>query len=272
MTEFSPWLASHLPVLMLWAGALCTLGLYSVLYKENQIYRIFEHIFLGLATGYLLSQTWTDVLLPKWWERMWDKGEWWFIFCLSFGLLYYFIYSKKNSWIARLIIGLFLGVTSGQAFQAYVNDYWPQIPGSFKPIIPHPAYTANITVEGAAKAVPVPALSGSDAINNVIFMVIVVCVLSYFFFSFEQKNPVIKTSARWGRWMMMFTFGAIFGATIMARLALLIDRMDFLINDFGQGVGGAANGPKIVFLVLMLLTALALFLALRPGAKQDDSA
>ena len=270
MTEFSPWLTSHLHILMLWAGALSTLGLYSVLYKENQIYRIFEHIFLGLATGYLIAQTWTDVLLPKWWERMWNNGEWWFIFCLSFGLLYYFIYSKRNSWIARLIIGFFLGVTSGQAFQAYVNDYWPQIPGSFKPIIPHGAYTAQVAIDGVVTPTPVAALTWPDAINNVIFMVIVVCVLSYFFFSFEQKNPVIKTSAKLGRWMMMFTFGAIFGATIMARLALLIDRMDFLINDFGPAVGGAAHGGLYLFIILMLLTTLVLYLALRPKANPDE--
>ena len=249
MPGFSHWLASHMPSLMLWVGAACTLGLYSVLYKENQIYRVFEHIFLGLATGYLVSQTWTNTLLQKWWQPMWDSGQWWYIFCLPVGLLYYFIYSKRHSWIARLIIGFFLGVTSGQTFQAYVNDYWPQIDGSFKPIIPHAAYTAHIMVDGAAKSVPVAALNVPDAINNVIFMVILVCVSSYFFFSFEQKNPIIKSSAKLGRWMMMFTFGAIFGATIMARLVLLIDRMDFLINDFGPIIGG----PLPMFLLLSCL-------------------
>ena len=35
----------------------------------------------------------------------------------------------------------------------------------------------------------IKALSVPDAINNVLFMVILLCVLSYFFFSFEQKHP-----------------------------------------------------------------------------------
>ena len=273
MTSFSPWLAQNLPLLMLWAGALATLGLYTVLYKENPIYRLFEHIFLGLATGYLISETWNSVLLPKWWVPMWDGGNWWFLFCMSFGLLYYFIYSRRHNWIARLIIGFFLGVTSGQAFQAYVNDSWPQIPGSFKPVLPHDAYTTTVRADGGpdmgliAKTVKVDAVTWPDAINNLIFMLIIVCVLSYFFFSFEQKNVVIRRSAQLGRWMMMFTFGAIFGATIMARLALLIDRMDFLLNDFGTHLPG---GPPFMFLILVGLTVLALFLALRPGARSED--
>src|SRR5579885_918546 len=147
---FSMWLSHNLHTLILWIGAICTLGLYSILYKENRLFRLFEHIFLGLATGYMVANIWTDTLLPKWWVPMHDKGQWWLIFALAAGSLYYFIYSKKYSWMARLIIGFFMGVASGQAFQAFVNDTWPQIPGSFKPLIPHAAIAATAT----HKAIP----------------------------------------------------------------------------------------------------------------------
>jgi hypothetical protein len=51
---------------VIWLGALVTLALYSVLYRENPIYRVAEHVFLGLATGYGLyvvtgSGSW------RWW-------------------------------------------------------------------------------------------------------------------------------------------------------------------------------------------------------------
>lgn len=260
MTWFSPWLSAHLPTLLVWIGAICTLGLYSVLYRENRLYRLFEHIFLGLATGYLVAQTWTDVLLPKWWVPMWDKGQWVYIFALVAGLFYYFIYSRRHNWLARLMIGFFLGVASGRTFQAFVNDTWPQIPTSFKPVVPHPALR-DATGKVVAKAVTWP-----DAINNILFLVIILCVMSYFFFSFEQKNAVLRRSAQWGRWLLMFAFGAIFGQTIMARLALLIDRVDYLLNDFGPAIGG----PVVMFAVLMVLAALVLFLALRPGARERE--
>lgn len=176
------------------------------------------------------------------------------------GLFYYFVYSQRYIWLARLVIGFILGVTSGRSFQGFVNDYWPQIPTSFKPVIPHGPLT-----NAAGKAVP--ALPWPDALNNIIFMVILLCVMSYFFFSFEQKNPVIKRSAQLGRWLMMFTFGAIFGSTIMGRLALMIDRMDFLVNDFGPQVGG----PSVMFVVLIGLAGLVLYLSKRASERGEET-
>lgn len=265
MNVFSDWLAAHITALTAWVGAICTLGLYSVLYKENKVYRFFEHLFLGLATGYMVALAWNDVLLPKWWQPMHDKGEWWNFFALVPGMMYYFIYSKRHNWIARLVIGFFMGTASGQAFKAFVNDTWPQIATSFKPVIPHGAIAAA-NGHPAIKALPVP-----DAINNALFMVILLCVMTYFFFSFEQKSPVLKGTAQLGRWMLMFTFGAIFGSTIMARLAILIDRMDFLLNDFGPQIGGPDNGPKIMFGVLVALTATILFLVSRQAGKEEEA-
>ena len=259
----SAWLTSNKELIMLWIGAFCTLGLYSVLYKENKIYRLFEHLFLGLATGYLIANTWTDVLLPKWWEPLWDQGKSYYIFALPLGLCFYFIYSKKNSWIARLIIGFFLGVGAGQTFQGFVGDTWPQIVTTFRPVIPHDTIAKTAT-HPAIKAVNLP-----DALNNLVFLVVLLCVMSYFFFSFEQKNPMIKGSAKLGRWLMMFSFGAIFGSTIMARLALLIDRMDSLMNDFGGRVFGFTAGPIIMFVVLMILSGVVLALVYRDKNRPD---
>lgn len=261
----SAWLAANKEILVLWVGAFCTLGLYSVLYKENKIYRLFEHLFLGLATGYLIAQTWTDVLLPKWWEPMWNEGQWGYIFLLPLGLCFYFIYSKKNSWIARLIIGFFLGVGAGQQFQSFVNDTWPQIVRSFRPVIAHDAI-AKTADHPAIKAV-----TWADAMNNLVFLVVLLCVMSYFFFSFEQKHPVLKGSAKLGRWVMMFSFGAIFGSTIMARLALLIDRMDSLMNDFGGKVMNPTLGPIVMFVVLMALSAVVLVLVYRDKKKPEEA-
>src|SRR5919197_373010 len=69
---------SHTP--LIWLGALATLALYSILYRENPVYRFAEHLFLGLATGYGLYVVWTDVLLPKWWKPMMVDGQWWWVF------------------------------------------------------------------------------------------------------------------------------------------------------------------------------------------------
>ena len=259
-------LAQHKEALVLWVGAICTLGLYSVLYKENKVFRIFEHIFLGLATGYMLATQWNDTIKPKWWTPFRHEGHWILVFALCVGALYYLIYSKHLSWLARVVIGLFLGQSAGMQFRAFTNDVWPQIYQSFKPILPHAAIQPSASNHLKAA---IPAVAPVDAINNLIFVFILLCVMSYFFFSFEQKHAITREPARWGRWLMMFTFGAIFGQTIMARLALLIDRMNFMLNEFGPMLAGQENGPRASFMIMMGLAAFVLFLTLRK--KPEDA-
>lgn len=256
---FSVWFSAHAPTLALWVGAVCTLGLYTVLYRENKVYRLFEHIFLGLATGYMIAQTWTDMLYKKWWVPLWQQGQWWYILFLVAGLYFYFIYSRKHAWLARLAIGFFMGVGAGQQFQAFVNDTWPQVVKSFKPIVPH---GAGVSLTGK----PVAAVTWPNAINNLVFIVILLAVLSYFFFAFEQKTRLAQGSAKLGRWLMMFAFGAIFGSTVMARLALLIDRVDFLINETGPTLGGA-GGSLLLNLLLIGLGISFIVVAIRSRGR-----
>jgi hypothetical protein len=66
--------------------------------------------------------------------------------------------------------------------------------------------------------------------------------MTYFFFSFEHNRPGIRQASALGRWLMMVTFGAFFGSTVMARMALLIDRLQFMIHDWYRAVETAVRG------------------------------
>ena len=57
-------------------GAVGTLAILSRVFKENKFYRLFEHIFLGLALGYGVEITWTEVLRPQFWDPMVHDGQW----------------------------------------------------------------------------------------------------------------------------------------------------------------------------------------------------
>ncbi len=59
----------------------------------------------------------------------------------------------------------------------------------------------------------------------------VVSALVYFYFSKEHKG-VLGSTARLGIWFLMVSFGAAFGYTVMARISLLIGRMEFLIDGW----------------------------------------
>jgi hypothetical protein len=54
----------------------------------------------------------------------------------------------------------------------------------------------------------------------------------YFFFSFSHDRKIIGSTAKVGRWLLMICFGAFFGNTIMTRMAVFLERLQFLINDW----------------------------------------
>jgi hypothetical protein len=55
-------------------------------------------------------------------------------------------------------------------------------------------------------------------------------------YSFEVKSKFILGFNKMGRWMLMIGFGAIFGSTVMARFALVIDRMFYIWIEWIQSV------------------------------------
>jgi len=241
-------------VIKLTCGAIATIGLYSVLYKETKLYRFFEHLFLGLAVGTSIVLVWKETLYVNWWQKMTgtpaegtdpsQPGFWLYAMLPPIGLMGYMVFSKKHNWISRLPIGIILGAWSGQWILNWFNTYGPQILDSMKPVIPTtwdsfrvPA--KQMLVNGNLEPIPADLAAQisanvypTQAISNLIFVVTLVSSISYFLFSFEMKGKFINGLNTFGRWMLMIGFGCIFGATVMARFALVIDRMSFIFQEW----------------------------------------
>lgn len=196
----------------IWLAAIGTLAIYSLLYKENPAYRLAEHVFIGAAAGYGVYLTWAQILKPLWWDRI-TSGQWYWVFALVAGSMFYFIYSQRHVWISRIIFGALLGLLAGSAFKGFAGINIDRIYASFKPV-----YGAGMGV--------------GEILNNILFVVILFTVMAYFFFSFEHKNKITSAPAKTGRWVLMFAFGAMFGSTVMARMSLLIGRVYFLLGDW----------------------------------------
>lgn len=237
-------------------GVIATIGLYSVLYRESKFYRFFEHVFLGLAAGYALVVLWKENLKPLWWDVMVGSvsatgtletpGYWAFAFILPIGVMGYFVFSKKHNWMSRIPIGVILGFWSGQQVQIWWNRWGPQIYSSMQPVLPTTTdsfvkpFTGNMTAEQAA--VVNANIYPSEAISNLVFVITVLSALSYFFFSFEMKNKLLRGTNTLGRWLLMIGFGAIFGSTVMARFVLEIDRMSYIFVEWLEQTGKMFGG------------------------------
>lgn len=158
------------------------------------------------------------------------EGHWLFAILLPIGLMGYLVFNKKHNWMSRIPIGVILGLWSGQQIQIWFNRYGPQIQSSMKPLIPT-EWTlvpsgAEVTGDRAREVASQVYLS--QAISNWIFVLTLLCVMSYFIFSVDFKGKLTMGMTKWGRWLLMVGFGAIFGSTVMTRFALLIDRMYFV--------------------------------------------
>lgn len=215
-------------------GGVCVLAIYSFLYRENPFYRLFEHVFIGVATGYGVVLTVVIFVWPDWLKPVlglnlapWEGYNPWellMVLPFAFGCGILFMLSRKHAWIARIVIGAGLGMSAGLAFKGFFNHYVPLMVDSFRPLVAFQPGRGGGELDWATMA------------EHFIFLVTLVCVMTYFFFSFEHDKPVIKQASFAGRYLMMITFGAFFGATVMARMALLIDRLQFLTGDWVRGM------------------------------------
>ncbi len=216
----------------LWLGGLATISLYSILYKENPVYRLAEHVYLGLAAGYVVVLAWTEVLSTQWFDPIVKDGKWAWMLVIPLAIMAYFVFHRKHGWISRIPLVILGGFAAGQVFQAFAKQYFGQIRDSFKPL--HP------TVWSLSNPNPTPdTLSISGAINNAIFTITLLSVVTYFLFAFEQKTKIVRNTATTGRWLIMIGFGAIFGSTIMTRFALLVDRLYFVLIEWMRAGSGA---------------------------------
>lgn len=241
MVELADWIAANAKTIALWCGALATFAIYSVLYAENKFYRLFEHIFIGLSAGFGVYVTWSQVLEPKWWQPMVHKGHWQWAFAAVLGSMFYFMYSKKHAWISRVIFGLFMGLSAGLMFRDFYEIYFPQMGASMKPIVGN-------------------GMSFWDSVNVFIFYMILLCSMTYFFFSFEHDSPIVQKSAAAGRWFLMIGFGAIFGATVMGRMTLFIGRLNFLVNDWWPSARSAWHFRTFQDIVAVIIVALVVWI------------
>lgn len=207
MPSFDPWV---------WVSALLTLAIFSFLYKDNPFYKIAEHIFVGATNGYAVTFYWHNVLVPRLFNPLFQGHQLWYIIPLTIGILYFTRFIPKISWLVRIPIGITIGYFTGIAIPAGIEaSIIKQVGGTL------------LTSENFARWNAGPL----GIVWSIILFIGVLCVVSYFYFSKEHKG-VLKVTSGIGIIFIMIGFGAAFGYTVMARVSLLIGRLQFLLGPW----------------------------------------
>ena len=190
-----------------WIAAFLTLCIFSFLYRDNPFYRLAEHLFVGVSAGYLLAVQYQDVIVPNVWMPLTAGPH--TPRSIVLALLMLARVWERMQGPARWAIAFYVGIYSGIAVPGYLQgQIFAQLSDAAKPFAP-----------------------GWGAVNSALVLVGLLTVLAYFFFSAPHRG-IHGVGARIGTWFLMVAFGASFGYTVMARVSLLISRVQFLLRDW----------------------------------------
>lgn len=223
-------------IIGIWVAAFLTLSIYSFLYKDNPLYRFAEHLFVGISVGYGIVLAIHQGFLPLAWKPFWDAitfqdtSGFWVIIPIAFGLLFFARLSPRHTWLIRYPIAILIGYGSGIAITNVLRaNIFEQTRGT---LVPFGKMTETIAPNGEI----IPALTTFEIFSAILMVIGVVCTLTYFFFSVEHRGP-IKGMSKIGIAFLMIGFGSAFGNTVMGRVALLIQRVDFLMFEWIASIG-----------------------------------
>ncbi|MBN2448431.1 MAG: hypothetical protein JXO22_17015 [Phycisphaerae bacterium] len=253
----------------IWLAAFFTLCIMSFLYKDNPLYRFAEHTFVGASAAYWMVVTFWNMAIPiaigrlfprfvkfnlapghpldSWVEKLaaenwlakivnyeavvgsglnapwYQLMNWWYWIPMAFGVMLLWRLAPTGQWISRWPLAFIIGGTAGIRMVGFLQaDFVAQIRSSITPLfVLREAGGNSLAFQQAFYC----------SMNSIILLLGMITVLIYFFFSLEHKGVVGRIS-RVGIWVLMITFGAGFGFTVMGRIALLVGRFQFLVQDW----------------------------------------
>ncbi len=199
------------------AGAL-TLMMYSFLYRDNIFYKFGEHLYVGVSVGYLVNIEWWNVLRPMFVIPFFYQRDYILIIPAVLGCMMLARFIREVAWLSRTPMAFIIGIGAGLAIPAILSaNILEQL---YSTIIQ--LWTTPVAPGGFAW--------WWDTFSLWLVFLGVLSVLFYFYFSIEHKGLVGRLGTV-GIWFIMVSFGAAFGYTVMARVSLLIGRVQFLIDQ-----------------------------------------
>jgi len=231
---------------------------YSFLYADNPVFRVAEHLFIGVSASYGAVIFFHQAVKPKVWypllalikvgldhahlhyqhaaratitafhadpaavakavhEIPVDYRLYAFIIPFILGLMIFGRFFRGWQWMSRWPIAFAVGFGAGVS-----------IPATFQFALLEQAHG---TVEPFLRASGMPAQTPMDIVGAWALAAAVLTTLAYFYFSSPHQGWLGRAS-RLGIWFLMIAFGVGFGNTVMARVALLMGRMQFLLYEW----------------------------------------
>ena len=196
-----------------WVAAAATIVVLGGLVGEKRIFALAQHLFAGMVTGYLALIAISEVIVPRVGEPLVTapgmRLDAWVLAILA-------VLTVASPWLPRIAAAVPFSILVGSlaAFAlvgAVVGTVLPQAAAAIVP----PGSTASVL--GALLALAISVL-------------VIVALLH------DRPAGPVAAAAGIGRWVLIGGLGGWVGYLLVTRLALLVDRVDFLVGDW-LGIG-----------------------------------
>jgi len=207
-------MVQFMTVLGVWLGAYFTFCIFSFLYKDNPFYKLAEQLFVGLSAAYWFVYTIYNILIPNLFGKLLSdfSGNLMLLIPAVLGVMMLVRLIPKLEWVSRYPIALVIGTSAGIGMLRYMkSDVLSQVTATMI----NPLQMATL----------------GGKIGAFVLIIGTICGIMYFYFSRKQEG-VLGYTSKIGIWFLMVSFGASFGYTVMARISLLIGRLQFLLMDW----------------------------------------
>jgi hypothetical protein len=193
-----------------WVAALATIGVWSYLVGARRIFVLLQYLLAGLATGYLVLLAIRDVLVPRLAAPLLANPRDHLLLLPALVLVAVLV---GASWLPRratapataILVG---GIAAFALGGAVIGTILPQMAAAL------PATSATL-----------------DLGSEVLALGITVLVLLSFLHGAPRGALTVQAAAL-GRWLLIGGIGGWLGFLVVSRLALLVDRIGFLLGNW----------------------------------------
>jgi hypothetical protein len=181
-------------------GIFAAVTIWSWLFRgDNQVFQFSETIFVAFAAGHFVNMSLSAIQNMAIEPIL--RAQWIYVIPVILGIASLTTLSEKYFWISRYPLAIIIGVSTGLSTRGLIRvDIVNQLNASI----------GNLSLIGIAE------------------IIIMVCVISYFFFIYLKK--VGTTLGTLGRYFMMIAFGALFGNGVVGGFSYLIQVLLEIFN------------------------------------------
>ncbi len=217
-------------------AVILTLFVFSYLLGDNLLYRLAEHLFVGVAVGYAFVVAFHSILIARLLDPLvqavteGNGGQLLLkLIALLLGVLLLFKPARRLSGPGNLSVAVLIGVGTALAIGgAVLGTLVPQVDASAD-------LTRYVDRYGP----------GLGLFSGFVVLVGTAGTLLHFYFNRSEEGRLAGLRQRlvssWGglgRCFILIAFGAILAVTFLSRLSFLVGRIEFVLDGVRQVLGG----------------------------------